>query len=229
MAKTALKVIDDEALSLAMSKVEPGIVRLGEGKLRVTFDIPEFEMLTIRRDRQIKLEFDQYTTEGLAQHFLKGNRFYNDEAGAAGSVDKLKGEVIYRDKEGNPYKDRDAFLDAAKAFALKAYDKIRLGHGSEKSRKTIGDPVEREMLKQGYATFSDLGWTMNASPNEPDGQEMSKSIGADGKIDSKVFEARVQAYVDKYEEIFRRDAEAAIERRAQRAKQIAEAAKDVQV
>ena len=99
MPKPAFKIIDDEP----EVTVQTGIVRLGKGRLRVTFDIPEFEMVTIRKDRQIKLEFDQYTTDGLSQHFMKGNRFYNDEAGAAGSVEKLASGTTYYDKDGKPY------------------------------------------------------------------------------------------------------------------------------
>lgn len=219
MAKTALKMIDSDEPTVTAT---PGIVRLDEGKLRVTFDIPEFEMCVIRRDRQIKVEYAQFTPEGLAKQFLYGSRFYNDAAGAAGKIDDI-------DEKGHKvYKDKDAFLDACKGLALGAYDKMRLGQFS-KGRNTIGDPVEREMLKLAFMDFTTNGWTINSCPTEPGGKETSKCINADGKPDYKVFKERVEAYVARFPELYREDAEANLERQARRAKQIAEAAKDVQV
>jgi len=219
MANRALKVVEGETMTAV---VEPGIVHLGEGKVRVTFDIPEFEMCVIRRDRQVKVEYDQFTPEGLAQQFLYGSRFYNDQAGAAGKVDDIdeKGHKIYKDKE--------AFLDACKAYAQKAYDKMRLGQYG-KGRQTIGDPVERKMLVLGFGQFAARGWTINNCPTEPGGKEMSKCIGADGKPDYKVFKGRVEAFVAKFDKVFRPQAEAAIAMQAEMEREIEEAARAVEV
>ena len=224
MAKTALKAIEnndpDDYPDLA--SVEPGIVRLGEGLLRVTFDIPEFEMCVIRRDRQIKVEYAEFTPEGLARQFLYGSRFYNDQAGAAGKIDDIdeKGRKIYKDKE--------EFLDACKAYAQKAYDRMRLGQFT-KGRETIGDPVEREMLKLGFGQFAARGWTINGCPTEPGGKEMSKCIGADGKPDYKVFKTRVEAFVAKFDRIIRPQAEANVAMAKDMEREIEEAAKEVEV
>jgi len=209
MANKALKVIDNDE---PMVMVQPGIVRLGEGKIRVTFDIPEFEMCVIRRDRQIKVEYDQFTPEGLGKQFLYGARFYNDAAGAAGKVDDV-------DEKGNKYyANKEAFLDACKAKALLAYDNIRLGLFN-KGRETIGDPVEREMLKLGFGQFAQRGWTINNSPNEKG--EMTKCA------DYKVFKTRVEAFVAKFDKIIRPQATANVEMAKEMEKEIEEAAKEV--
>lgn len=178
------------------SMIEPGLrevgsVELSDGKtLRVTFDIPVSQMCVIRKDRQIKVDYTEFTPAGLARQFEYGARMYNDAAAAAGKIDE-------KNDKGRPiYINKDAFLDACVDAATKCRDATKTGQ-SGRSRETIGDPVEREMLRLGFSYFAKKGWTKDKCPASPGSKNTVKCK------DYGEFKDCVKEFLAKNDEVFR--------------------------
>jgi hypothetical protein len=191
MAKPNLSVVSD-------SLPVPGVYDLGEGRIRVVFDIAAKAKVKIRSERELDLDYRNFVPEGLALQFDHGKRVYNDAIGAIKPDDKKE--------DGTPYYPTEAdFLNEVQARAQKKLDAFQKGDGG---RMRLTDELESEMLKQGFSFFQLNKWTLKSSPVAPDSAEFSQSK------DYGEFKERVQAYVKKYDALFREDAQEALDRKA---------------
>jgi hypothetical protein len=184
---------------------QPGIVEIGNDRLRVTFDIPALARVKIRSERILDIDYRRFAPEGLALQFEYGTRVYNDAIGAIKETDKKE--------DGTPfYPTRTDFLNEVYAKAQKKLDAYAKGDGGSR-RDTSLDPLEREMLQLGFNHFQSQKWTLKRSPSVA-GVARFDADFSESK-DYGEFKERVQEYVKKFEQIFRRKAQRALEEKAE--------------